>query len=240
VHPLLQLISLMNALLNGALPHVDLAIGTLIHESVGDSSKLLFDKLKVTKEPATAPLEAKDVIRTLELHMVNLAMRQPPDPRLPNGFANTTVGLDINLDAKFFMSGASASSLGLPTIKFTLPSSGMLIPSISFSVKWVDAKDDMVWWIDMEKMQLAVAFKSAPNMDWDVDVSSSLTFGFSLPSWLINDLTPTVANWFLSTFSVDNPLIIKLDDKDAPTMAAFAKVHAAATLIAREREQRSA
>ena len=46
--------------------------------------------------------------------------------------------------------------------------------------------------------------------------------------------------WFLSKFSVNNPLIIKLDDKEPATKAAFAKVHAAATLIAREEAARKA
>jgi len=233
-----ELITLMNALLDGMLPHVDKYVGDQIYQSIVKKTKFA-GKLDVVAV-GSGTLQSSDVIRTMTMDLLNLAMRPSgsADSFLPKGwdgkpFSQTTVGLNVNVDTKFFMSGASGN---LPTIQFTLPGQGWS-PSVSFSVKWVDAKIKMVTWLDLELMQIGIGFEEAPAMDWDVLISSSLTLGFNLPGWLTNDLTPTVANWFLSIFSMNRPIVIpfkKLMSTASPSQQAlheakFAELHAALT-----------
>ena len=117
-----ELITLTNALLNGAIPHVEKYLDELIFKAVNQPNELVFDSLKATKSGGSAKLTAADIIKKMETTLVDLAMRDTAvDTSLPPTFASSTVGLNIDVATLITMAGSQQQTTGLPTVKVRHP-----------------------------------------------------------------------------------------------------------------------
>lgn len=176
------------------LPQLRAKASAAVLAAASDPAKKLFGELDVEGD---SPLPAvDDIFMVFALQLLEVYDRPPDDPHLPAAFTmpSTVIKLDASAGATIFMAP------GGKQLRFRCPGR-LLQPVVSFHINFVKVRlEDMALWLDLSSRQLAVAFESKPQLDWDINVSLT-SWGILVASWLEDYLTPWITSMVVSTYN---------------------------------------
>ena len=219
--------AMFNSILHAVLPIVRNAIGAkLVDENIKGGLALKGTPyfLKMVRRdggarPKEDPLMPGEVLSALTVHTTRVHVQKEVEP--PVSASAWEEGKDDIRSLHLDVGALVKIEFGRDTIDFALEGREWWSPNLSVAIEEMHAEVDLhvVW--DVTKMEVAVGFKSAPAVDWDID----LKLGFvDLPSPIEDGLLPWVVERVLSGFTEENPIRIplkpKADDASAAAPAA--------------------